>query len=161
PACAANSQARRPVALVSMPFASAARPSIQLGLLKAVGQEKGFPVSCWSLDLDFAYQIGLATFEIICNYGRCFLGDWLFSCEAFGDQAPDKEGRYLELNRATIKSLLDTLDRPLDYIMEMRRNEVPRYLDRLMEVVPWERYAAVGFTSTFQQNVASFALARR
>ncbi len=157
----ADRRAQRHVALVSMPFVSVIRPSIQLGLLKAVGRMHGFPVSCWPLELDFASRIGPDVFEILCVYGRSFVGDWLFSVEAFGDQAPDPSGRYLESCRSVVEELLPMVDRPLEFLMELRRRAVPRYLDHIMEAVPWATFAVVGFTSTFQQNVASFALARR
>jgi ribosomal peptide maturation radical SAM protein 1 len=161
PAGHADRRARRPVALVSMPFVSVIRPSIQLGLLKSAGRMNGFPVSCWPLELDFAKRVGPDIFQILCIYGRSFVGDWLFSVEAFGDQAPDPEGRYLECCRSIIEDLFRMVDRPLEYLMELRRHGVPRYLNHVMQVVPWASFAVVGFTSTFQQNVASFALARR
>jgi len=45
--------------------------------------------------------------------------------------------------------------------MHIRDHVVPRYLDRLLDEIPWGQFRAVGFTSTFQQSVASFALAAR
>jgi radical SAM superfamily enzyme YgiQ (UPF0313 family) len=48
-----------------------------------------------------------------------------------------------------------------DEIREVRASVIPAYLDELLATVEWGRYRVVGFTSTFQQNVASFALARR
>ena len=43
----------------------------------------------------------------------------------------------------------------------MRRHDVPAYLDAMVEVVLDQNPRVVGFTSTFQQNTSSFALARR
>ena len=43
----------------------------------------------------------------------------------------------------------------------MRATDVPQYLDELVDGFPWDDVQVVGFTSTFQQNTASFALARR
>jgi ribosomal peptide maturation radical SAM protein 1 len=42
-----------------------------------------------------------------------------------------------------------------------RDSDVPAYLDALVDSYPWGDAAVVGFSSTFQQNAASFALARR
>ena len=44
--------------LVSMPFMGLDRPSIQLGLLKAIGEEHGFAVRTLHANLDFAARIG-------------------------------------------------------------------------------------------------------
>src|SRR5262249_50693988 len=46
-------------------------------------------------------------------------------------------------------------------LLRIRGIDVPAYLDSLVSTFPWEEAAVVGFTSTFQQNAASFALARR
>jgi hypothetical protein len=59
------------VALVSMPFVAHFRPSIQLGLLKAIASSYGFPVETF-LNLDFARQIGPEPHEVFCDYGRNF-----------------------------------------------------------------------------------------
>jgi radical SAM superfamily enzyme YgiQ (UPF0313 family) len=41
------------------------------------------------------------------------------------------------------------------------RDLVGRFLDDCMASIPWDDYAVVGFTSTFEQNIASLALAKR
>jgi ribosomal peptide maturation radical SAM protein 1 len=48
-----------------------------------------------------------------------------------------------------------------DQLRHVRNTIVPQYLDEMMAAADWGRYRVVGFTSTFQQNAASFALARR
>ena len=40
-------------------------------------------------------------------------------------------------------------------------NKVPKYLDRVVDSIPWNEFRVAGFTSTFQQTVASLALAAR
>ena len=47
-----------PVVLVSMPFMDASRPSIQLGLLKALADAHGFTARTLHANLDFAARIG-------------------------------------------------------------------------------------------------------
>ena len=47
-----------PVLLISMPFADLDRPSIQLGLLKAVAAAHGFRVRTRHAGLDLAARIG-------------------------------------------------------------------------------------------------------
>ena len=58
---------------------------------------------------------------------------------------------------------LETVDEGFDAVQlrGLRHDAVPAYLDHIMSITDWDRFDVVGFTSTFQQNVASFALARR
>lgn len=140
---------RPAAALVAMPFVLADRPSIQLGLLRAVGEARGFPVRTLHANLDFAERIGRDHYRALADLSRPMLGDWLFSGEAFGDQAPDPDGE-LVAGRA---------DR--EWLLRARERDVPAFLDALLAGFPWHEFAVVGFTSSFQQNTASFALARR
>src|SRR5687767_15485582 len=82
-----------PVVLVSMPFMDVDRPSIQLGLLKAIGQAHGFPVHTLHANLDFAARIGVGYYRTLAHMREPMVGDWLFAVEAFGDAAPDHEGK--------------------------------------------------------------------
>ena len=85
-----------PVVLVSMPFMDPYRPSIQLGLLKAVTARYGFPVRTYHAYLDFAVQIGIDYYELLCENHGTLIGDWLFSLAAFGDAAPDPDAHMLD-----------------------------------------------------------------
>ncbi|WP_285558445.1 RiPP maturation radical SAM C-methyltransferase [Actinoplanes regularis] len=152
----AEERAAWPVVLVSMPFMTADRPSIQLGLLKAVANGHGYTVSTLHANLDFAHRIGTETYDSLCEQRGHMFGDWLFSVAAFGDQAPDVEGALLDDPAAK-------LDLPggRELLRRVRDEDVPAYLDHLAGVVRWQDVRVVGFTCTFQQNTASFALARR
>ena len=157
-----------PVALVSMPFASHTSPSIQIGLLASIAASHGFPVRTFHLFLDFAARIGLETYQLLSEHWDMGLGEWIFSPAAFGDDAPDRDGRFLEdfatLYEETTGARLTNpaaLERAYDRLREVRDDEVPRFLDRLVTEIPWDEYRVVGFTSTFQQNVPSLALGRR
>jgi ribosomal peptide maturation radical SAM protein 1 len=144
-----------------MPFVDAYRPSIQLGLLKALATAHGFPARTLHANLDFAAQIGLDFYQLLSRHRGFMLGDWLFSREAFADDAPDPDSHMLD----ELAQNLSCLDQPHEDVRQklihMRRTDVPRYLDALVESFPWAQAAVAGFTSTFQQNTASFALARR
>jgi ribosomal peptide maturation radical SAM protein 1 len=150
-----------PVALVCMPFVSAVRPSIQLGLLKALAAAHGFPAATFHLHLDFAAAVGLELYEALSQHRGRLLGDWLFSLAAFGDEAPGPEDRFLDDFADAVDPVLAGAGATREDLRRLRRTEVPRYLDRLVEEVPWQDFRVVGFSSTFQQNAASFALAAR
>jgi ribosomal peptide maturation radical SAM protein 1 len=150
-----------PTVLVSMPFMEFDRPSIQLGLLKAIGTMHGFPVRTLHANLDFAAQIGADYFQ---NLSKCrgrMVGDWLFSLEAFGSAAPDPDSRLLSEVADELSYLGESPDELPDRLLLTRHRDVPAYLGSLVEGFPWGDVRVVGFSSTFQQNTASFALARR
>jgi ribosomal peptide maturation radical SAM protein 1 len=147
--------------LVSMPFMEIYRPSIQLGLLKALSTEYGFPARTLHANLDFAARIGADYYDLLCQHRRPMIGEWLFSVAAFPNSAPDPDARML----GDLPDGLSRLGMPLEQLQERllrtRGIDVPTYLDTLVDSFPWEGFTVVGFSSTFQQNTASFALARR
>jgi ribosomal peptide maturation radical SAM protein 1 len=146
-----------PTVLVSMPFMNTDRPSIQLGLLKAIGEAHGFTVRTLHANLDFAARIGLDRYRLIADHYRRLVGEWLFSVEAFGDAAPDRDARLL----AEFGDELGQSVGGPELLLRMREHDVPAYLDGILDGFPWAGVKVVGFSSTFQQNTASFALARR
>ena len=148
-----------PVALVSMPFVSYHRPSIQLGLLKAIATTYNFPVTTYHFNLDFAQQIGTETYDLLCEFRGHLLGDWLFSRAAFGEAAPPDDEGFLALEKLHIDKNINSLVEDRERLQNIRLKEVPAYIERLGEAVEWDQFKVVGFTSTFQQNTASFALA--
>ena len=149
------------VALVAMPFSEINRPSIQVGILQAVALEAGFQTDTFHLYLDMAAMIGVDTYEIISRLARAAIGDWIFSPAAFGDEAPDPDGTAFRPSRAAINILQDGLGQDWRDILCKVRADIPKYLDEVMASVQWADYPVVGFSSTFQQGVASLALARR
>lgn len=152
------------VALVSMPFASADRPSIQLGLLKAIAEQAGSSADTFHYNLDLAAMVGEERYRVMAAHrGRQF-GDWLFSAIAFQDQAVDPDGsKLLSQFPADISAWLHDLGEGCDikWLLRLREVVLPAYIDAIVAGFPGNRFDVVGFTSTFQQNVASFALARR
>ena len=84
------------VVLVSMPFMETHRPSIQLGLLKALTAGCGFPVRTLHANLDFAVRIGLDYYDLLCEHRGPMVGEWLFSIEAFPDTAPDRDAHMID-----------------------------------------------------------------
>lgn len=147
--------------LVSMPFADADRPSIQLGLLKAIVAKHGFPVRTLHANLDFAARVGVDLYRLLAGHRGCLLGEWLFSVAAFGAAAPDPDGHLLDEFAAELSYLAKPAQRTRELLLRMRNVDVPAYLDGLVDEFPWAGTRVVGFTSTFQQNTGSFALARR
>ncbi|RSM77708.1 RiPP maturation radical SAM protein 1 [Kibdelosporangium aridum] len=143
-----------------MPFMHVDRPSIQLGLLRAIGEANGFPVRTVHANLDFAARVGIEYYQALADMRGRMVGDWLFSVEAFGADAPDREAVFAEEFEAEL-SYLAGLGRVRDRLTRTRDHDVPAFLDDLVEDFPWHEVQVVGFSCTFQQNTPSFALARR
>jgi len=150
-----------PVVLVSMPFMAPHHPSIQLGLLKSLAARCGFPSRTLHANLDFAVRIGMESYELLWQHRGAMVGDWLFSLEAFPGTAPDPQARMIEDLACGLSYLGASPDEMREKLLRIRTIDVPTYLDELVSTFPWEEVAVVGFSSTFQQNAASFALARR
>lgn len=150
-----------PVVLVSMPFMDPHRPSIQLGLLKAITEQHGFPVRTYHAHLGFALQIGVDYYKLLCQHRGTLVGDWLFSLDAFGDAAPDPSAQMLDELADSLSYLGATPEETKEKLLRTRSSDIPRYLDALAEDLRWKEVAVVAFSSTFQQSTASFALAKR
>jgi len=160
PALAEKCNVKVTALLVTMPFFTAARPSLQIGQLAAVGNARGHRVATLHLTLDFAAKIGPELYEELCGYRGLELGNWLFAEAAFGADAPSLGTRFLE-DFPEVLASVDADDLDVETLLQIRRQHVPEFLDAAMAQVDWGSHRVVGFTSTFQQNVASFALARR
>jgi ribosomal peptide maturation radical SAM protein 1 len=150
-----------PVVLISMPFMEVYRPSIQLGLLKEIATASGFPTRTLHANLDFAARVGIDAYRALTEQRGRMIGDWLFSVEAFGDAAPDRDALQVDEFARGMHELGDTPQEIRDRLLHIRQHDVPAYLDDLVAAFPFDQARVAGFSSTFQQNTASFALARR
>lgn len=155
------------VALVSMPVAAVDRPSLALGLLAEIGRGHGFTVDTVHAHLEFAAMVGPITTTTLFREAQYQLCEWLFTTEAFGTEAPSDAdtlmqtiGEHVEAVASAASNALGRVVEPAE-LLAMREGVVPKYLDRVLTMADWASYDVVGFTSTFQQNVASIAMARR
>ncbi|WP_328472323.1 RiPP maturation radical SAM C-methyltransferase [Actinoplanes sp. NBC_00393] len=150
-----------PVVIVSMPFLGADRPSIQAGLLTAIVRGHGFPARSLHANLDFAARIGAGEYARLAQHRGRLVGEWLFSADAFGDDAPDPGSGLVDKFAGDLAYLGGVPPAIRDRLLTIRRDDVPAYLDELAGAYPWHDVRVVGFSCTFEQNAASFALARR
>lgn len=148
------------VALVCMPFAFADRPSVQIGLIGAVCDAAGFPADLFHFNLDLARDLGTELYQDFCRLRSHMTGEWLFAPAAFGAEAPGDEASYLHSFPAELQWATG-LGKDVGFLTQLRRQLLPEFIDRCFSAVDWSQYGVVGFSSLFQQNVASLALARR
>jgi len=145
------------VALVNMPFSYSKYPSIQLGTLSALLKSKGVPVDCHHLNVRFAHKIGVPLYEMICEK-RALFGEWLFSYLLFRDNP--KRAEYPRVFKPVFEQVAQESGHPISFFEDMATRTAPQFLTWAMTAIDWGQYKLVGFTSTFDQNVASLTLAK-
>jgi ribosomal peptide maturation radical SAM protein 1 len=141
-----------------MPFYSSAQPSIQIGLLHSIAERAGFSVDSFHLNLDFASRLSQRFYEMIAAHGGHLTGEWIFSKAAFGKDSVPAEVYFSKFPKE-LRS--DQKRKATALFKRIQEFEAPRFLSDCIRTVNWDRYDLIGFSSTFQQNVASLALARR
>ena len=159
------------VVLVNMPFGNLLMPSIALGLLKAAIAPTGASSRTFYFTIPFAEQIGVALYLKIAVGEPAIpdlAGEWIFSGSLFTEQSVDEVDRYIEeVLRGHARGHSKTNDDQepiteafIENILWARSKAEP-FLEACLERVIDCRPRIVGFTSSFQQQVASLCLAKR
>lgn len=146
------------VLLVVMPFFSLKAPAPGVSLLKARLQEEGIPCAVRYFNIAFAERIGLDLYEEICAFkgdgGESFNGEWLFARELFGARLPEAPAyaSYLRDKDAVGAELAE---------IPALHEAIGPFLEDCLQTIGREDYRVIGFSSVFEQNLASIALAER
>lgn len=146
------------ILLLSMPFGAMERPALGLSLLKARIARDGIVCDVRYPSFTFADLLGAEEYQWISSALPyiAFAGDWCFAEALYGPR-PAADARYVaDVLQATWRLGTQEIAR----VMAVRAM-AGKFLDHCMACIPWEDYAIVGFTSTFEQNLASLALAKR
>lgn len=147
------------VLLLAMPFYSVKRPAPGISILKAILNRDGIGCDIHYLNLRFAALTDFDTYEKICDYlgddGDALIGEWCFAKALFGRLLPDRDDDLPASNRFGHEP-----EYSAERFRVVRQLAVP-FLDDCLNDIPWEEYRVVAFTSVFEQNLASLALARR
>jgi hypothetical protein len=153
--------------LVSMPFGPLRQPSLGLSLLKAAVPELRSRIRYFHLD--YARRIGAHRYREVSG-GRfpneAMVGEWLFAAALWDGPQPATgaastcldAGAFLDEIGATARPALNDEERR--HLLALRAGAERFVADCAAEIVA-QRPRIVGFTSVFQQHVASLALARR
>ncbi|MGP6156164.1 MAG: RiPP maturation radical SAM C-methyltransferase [Vulcanimicrobiaceae bacterium] len=139
------------VLLLNMPFVALSRPAIGISILKVRLAELGLACSVGYGNLLFAERVGLDAYDLVNDRlgGWMFTGDWLFSECVFPrlDRSAYVAALRARLNEAEFET-----------VMRLRAEVVP-FLEACLSRFDVGAYDVVGFTTTFEQNLASLALA--
>ena len=145
------------IALINMPFGFHIYPSIQLGTLSTLLKSHGCAVKSHYLNLHFAHQLGMPIYNQLCEK-RFLVGEWLFSHLLFGTNHKNLD--YMNHFDSHIDDVCQSIDRPREFLIDVKTKMVPEFLQWALESDSWGQYDVIGFSSTFNQNLASVTLAK-
>ncbi len=161
------------VLFVDMPFGAIDQPSLALGLLQSVLGQEGIPSTVFHANMILAELLGCPDYNYIAGgnpANELLLGDWLFhpwigrNTEC-GTELSEAEETYLrEAEDRMITSARWQTGRRLDdlaALVRKVRSSIPEFLERCMTAIDWPSVKVVGFSCTYQQQVASLALAAK
>lgn len=146
-----------PVVFAVVPFASLAFPVIGVSLLKALLAERGIASTVQYFNLEFGKHLGHAVYSRISDsFGSAAqLGDWVFSRSLFRPGEDDEQWYELEFLSDFPKR------RQLFEQAKKARHIADAFLGRWASQILSLRPRIVGFPTSFQQNGATLALAKR
>ncbi len=153
------------VVLVSMPFAFLETPSIGLSILREALRADGVLAEIGYATIDFARRVGREAYEAISTQPgmSCLAGDWLFGTELFGTSAAERLAFVDGIRSGALGAAANggyDVDRFVAQLDAAGR-QLDAFLDDWTAWILEREPAVVGFTSVFQQHLASLALARR
>ncbi|TCO62163.1 RiPP maturation radical SAM C-methyltransferase [Actinocrispum wychmicini] len=159
-AAKAKADASTPVAFVVMPYAEVRWPALGVSLLQAALRRTGLDSDVVYVNVDWADTIGHPLYDRVgvSSPTTSLSGEWIFAdlvnepagIGAIEDYVNDvllgDHASYFKFNLMFRMGELRALSGP--------------FIQRLADDPVWARYQVVAFTTTFQQNAASLALAR-
>jgi ribosomal peptide maturation radical SAM protein 1 len=147
------------VLLVVMPFLPLHRPALGVSTLKAGASAAGWACDVAYFTFDYAALIGVKDYVRL-DGGlptQNLTGEWVFASAAFGPGVATAEEFEAVVVRNTPAGFYDA--EFTDRLRVLPAQSLP-FIRACADTINLETYDIVGFTSTFQQNCASLALAR-
>ncbi len=130
------------------PFASAALPVLGPSVLVAALRRAGLDAHAWYANLELAARIGYDRYRRFTLSSWRMHGDLLFAEAAWGRPVPDE---------AVIFG--PRVDAVTEQDWHVARAALPAWIDAVADAIAERAPGVVGFSSVFQQNVPSVALA--
>jgi ribosomal peptide maturation radical SAM protein 1 len=148
---------KKRVLLLIMPFLTLRRPHLGVALLKAGLQKADVRCDVRYFNLHFADIIGAGLYDRIAENSPShhLAGEFIFTSALYGEDAPPFENF-----KASVADYFRPY--PEDFLRQLDqcRNLSPIFIQECANQIDLDLYDIVGFTSTFQQNIASLSLAR-
>ncbi|HEY6348789.1 MAG TPA: RiPP maturation radical SAM C-methyltransferase [Candidatus Angelobacter sp.] len=144
------------VLLLVMPFLTLRRPHLGVGLLKAGLNQRGMECDVRYYNFRFAQIIGTPVYERIAEStpAHHMPGEFIFTTALFDEVRP------FEDFKAAVAHDPKRYDEGFFQQIERARNLAPAFISECAGEIDFAQYDIVGLTSTFQQNIASLAMAQ-
>lgn len=145
------------VLLLIMPFLTLRRPHLGVALLKAGLNRKGMDCDVRYFNFRFAEIIGAAVYERIAENSPAHQmpGEFVFTPALFGEDV-----RPFSAFTDSVAGYIRPYPPDLLRQMQRARNLSPLFIQECANQIDLSRYDVVGLTSTFQQNIATLAMAQ-
>jgi len=152
------------IALICMPFMRVESPSFGIEVLKEVLQENAISCDVFYLNLELAKRITSEMYRFLAGVDltSSMLGDYIFSHFVFSLPTEEEMNEYMEYIMSSMHG---------NQNVEETRKIISKKIHKGVELAgmflteweeyDWSQYDAVGFTSSFQQNMACLSLAKR
>ena len=145
--------------LVSMPWASAGRPNLSVGVLVASARQHGFDCRAFDASLSLAATIGHELYQTFAQENRFFgVCEHLFASQVFGCEALRSDD-FLRTLLATLPNRAEAAFFG-DLLTLLRDRTLPAFVAAARDHVLARSPDVVGFSCTFNQVFASLALAQ-
>jgi ribosomal peptide maturation radical SAM protein 1 len=149
--------AEKRVLLLVMPFLTLPRPHLGVALLKAGMARLGMSCDIRYFSFRFADIIGVPLYVRLAERSPAHLlvAEFLFTPALYGEEA-----RPFADFRAGIADYV--VPYPEEFLRELERvrNLTPAFIQECAGQIDFSQYDIVGFTSSFEQNIASLAMAQ-
>ncbi|GGR74353.1 RiPP maturation radical SAM protein 1 [Deinococcus seoulensis] len=156
------------ITLVSMPFTSTLEPSIGLSLLRGQLKEHGHDSQIRYFAIQFEERITKRWYDFIMNTPtQSLVGEWIFSGALFDQSDEDIRQFIRDVLRAEhpdftpIHGQASRIDESIVQRVLDIREAAREFVEECAESVVQDAPQILGLTSTFQQHLASLALAKR
>ena len=152
------------ILLLFMPFGPMPWPSIGLSLLKAHAINLGIECDIQYLSIDYANIIGLDDYSKISSGQpevELMLGEWIFSKALFPAEFDRQKNIKKIWSMMQVNRQLKKVDKNIYRRAEQYHEKSQFIIDDFFNNINFHNYDLVGFSSVFQQNVSSLALAKK
>ena len=148
------------IILVSMPTAAVDLPSAGLGILKSALMRRGYQCEVKYFNIAFAEFLGWDDYADTINDAAAsdYVGEWIFSHLVF----PNTRKKDLEyLTNVLLKADSRYFNARRIVKLINAKERASTFIEQCFDAINWTDYRFVGFTTTFQQVLASLSLARK
>jgi ribosomal peptide maturation radical SAM protein 1 len=161
------------ILIVVPPFAHAGFPALGPSLLKAQCLRHGLQASVLYSNLELAARLGYERYnQIALAFDQALVGERIFRAAAFPDELGDQDQHWFATNFTEVGELPATAEEMADRFFspaaQVERSvvadcveQVEPFLDAVVARILDSGARIVGFSSVFQQTLASIAIARR